>query len=73
MRFIVVWTIMIETFVSVKFLKDCGNIQYVSTPEYITYPWIIVIVGCGGYYLFLRFFRPSAKPYTKISIKQKLG
>jgi phosphatidylserine synthase 2 len=58
---------MIETFIAVKFLKDCGNIQDVPTPYYITIPWVVVITVCGLYYLYLRIFRSDAKPYTKIN------
>jgi len=43
MRFNCVVTVFLETFISIKFLRDAGNIYYVDTPDYITYPWIIVV------------------------------
>jgi len=50
----VIWTLFVETFISIKFLKDAGNIQYVDTPGYILYPWIIAIFGSLIWWLKLR-------------------
>jgi phosphatidylserine synthase 2 len=49
-----VWTLFIETFISVKFLKDAGNIQYVETPIYIWLPWVITMIGSTVWWLHLR-------------------
>lgn len=57
MRFLAIWTLLAETVISIKFLKDAGNIQYVSTPGYIMYPWIIAILGSVSYWIYLRLNR----------------
>ena len=56
-RFLVIWTCTSECLVSVKFLKDAGNIQYVETPEYIWVPWVLLLSAMGLYYVYLRVFR----------------
>ncbi len=62
MRYLCVWTIFIETFVSIKFLENSGNIQNVDTPWYILYPWVLLIVGSFSYYIYLRLTHPDKKP-----------
>ncbi|CAD8149311.1 unnamed protein product [Paramecium octaurelia] len=53
-RYLVVWTLFAETFISIKFLKDAGNIQYVDTPYYISIPWIATMVISSVVYLIMR-------------------
>ena len=56
-RYLVMWTLAIETYISIKFLKDAGNIQYVETPGYILYPWVGTILFCLFYWIYLRYFK----------------
>lgn len=58
---------MIETFIAIKFLKDCGNIQDVETPAYILYPWVVFIVAASTYYAYLRVFRSNVRPYISVT------
>jgi phosphatidylserine synthase 2 len=64
-RFLVVWTCTTETFISIKFLKDAGNIQYVATPWYILAIWVSLFSFMGGYYLYLRIFRSQKTPWVE--------
>ena len=70
MRFNCVVTVFLETFISIKFLRDAGNIYYVDTPDYITYPWIIVVSIGVIHYLYLRIYRYKMIPNVTINIKK---
>jgi len=55
-RWLVIFIIETEFFISIKFIKDAGNlILDAPTPIYIWLPWLTIssIVLC--YYLYLRF------------------
>ncbi|KAM3132286.1 hypothetical protein pb186bvf_015616 [Paramecium bursaria] len=60
-RYLVMWSLAIETYISIKFLKDAGNIQYVETPGYILYPWIGTILFCLFYWIYLRYLKQEPK------------
>lgn len=56
-RWICVFMLITETFVSVKFMKDAGNWnEDFVTPMYIWLPWLILIVASYSFYIYLRFY-----------------
>lgn len=71
-RFLVVWTCTTETFISIKFMKNAGNIQYVDTPFYILIPWVSFVSFVGIYYFYLRLCKSSKKPWVEVEEKSKL-
>lgn len=58
-RFLTYFTIVVESWVSIKFLKDCGNLQEESTPWYITAPWLAA--GAVGLVHYWRLSRGKAE------------
>lgn len=53
-RWIIFFICFTETFISLKFIGDAGNIQYEPTPLYISVPWILTFASTFIYYLYLR-------------------
>mmetsp|Transcript_1864 Transcript_1864/g.271 ORF Transcript_1864/g.271 Transcript_1864/m.271 type:complete len:90 (+) Transcript_1864:369-638(+) len=54
-RWVVFFTLIAETFVSIKFLKDAGNWNDdFVTPSYIWIPWLVFIMNIIVFYIYLR-------------------
>lgn len=53
-RWITFFICFTETFISIKFMNDAGNMLDEPTPLFVSIPWIIVIVSSALYYLYLR-------------------
>lgn len=56
-RFLICSVELLEILVTIKFLNDAGNIQYVSTPIYIWLPWATALAAMAIFYIYLRFFK----------------
>lgn len=55
-RWLIVILCFAESFVSIKFLKDAGNlVENFVTPIYIWLPWLAVAIVSLVFYLYLRF------------------
>ena len=53
-RWLAFGILVMETAISVKFVKDAGHLQPDSMPIYIAVPWTIVFVLGFAFYLYLR-------------------
>lgn len=63
-RWITLFLCIAESFVSIKFMKGAGNIDFeATTPAYIWAPWVLMILLGGMFYLYLRFFGVRIQKY----------
>ena len=54
-RWITFFICFSESFISIKFIKDCGNlVENFVTPVYIWLSWLLVLVFCIFFYIYLR-------------------
>mmetsp|Transcript_9164 Transcript_9164/g.806 ORF Transcript_9164/g.806 Transcript_9164/m.806 type:complete len:109 (-) Transcript_9164:96-422(-) len=65
-RWITLFLLISEVYVSIKFLKDAGNWnEDFVTPFYIWFPWTFFIVTSLMYYLYLRNFGIKKTKYPE--------
>lgn len=56
-RWLAVAIIITESLLGWKYRYGTGNFIFTDTPAYIWVPWLIVIVGCFIFWLYLRLIK----------------
>jgi phosphatidylserine synthase 2 len=64
-RWLAFFTLFTEIFISIKFLKDEGNMMENPTPIFIWLPWLSVTLFIIIYYFYLRFKKNHIKKYPR--------
>jgi Phosphatidyl serine synthase len=76
-RWLAVAILATECLIVWKYRYGTGNLIFADTPAYIWVPWTIVLVGCFGFWLYLRFLKEDRtkkfiEPYEAAAIQKKI-
>ena len=53
-------------------MEGAGNMENAPTPLYVTIPWIIIIITCLTFYLYLRFKPGHTTMYGPTYLENKI-